>query len=291
MINKVQYYKIADHIISVGGDGAKIMDCIPGFDIFTVSPCKADIRIEISNRPIGRFDGKVFHTTRTDLIDYRFVKQDNGYGAVLSRNGNKEFLFLQHNRNTGTNTISGAPDPALVKFALWTLYALSTSGKNTVPVHASAIVHKNRTVLFLGESGTGKSTHTRLWQENIPDVELLNDDSPILRAESGRCFVYGSPWSGKMPCYRQDRNELVAIVRLSQAPHNRLRHLNIQEAVAALYPSCPPAFSGDAELSESVCSVLSEVLSVTPVYHLECLPNTEAAHIAYERIFNTKNSE
>jgi hypothetical protein len=53
----------------------------------------------------------------------------------------------------------------------------------TAAIHASVIIHENQAVLFLGESGTGKSTHTRLWLENIPGTRLLNDDSPILRLD------------------------------------------------------------------------------------------------------------
>ena len=76
-------------------------------------------------------------------------------------------------------------------------YGLMTVRKDTVALHGSCIVYKGKAVLFLGESGTGKSTHTRLWRENIAGSKLLNDDSPIVRYEEGGVWVYGSPWSGK----------------------------------------------------------------------------------------------
>ena len=54
------------------------------------------------------------------------------------------------------------------------------------------------------------------------DAFLLNDDSPVLRVEDDVVQVYGSPWSGKTPCYRQECHKLEACVRLSQAPYNRI---------------------------------------------------------------------
>ena len=137
-------------------------------------------------------------------------------------------------------------------------------------------------MLFLGESGTGKSTHTRLWRENIEGAHLLNDDSPIIRSSA---VAYGSPWSGKTPCYRNLHYPIAAIVRLSQAPHNRMRRLSALEALGALLPSCPPSFAYDEELQDAICETLSQLISTVPVYHLECLPNVEAAQLSYSTIF------
>lgn len=135
-------------------------------------------------------------------------------------------------------------------------YGLMTVRKDTVALHGSCIVYKGKAVLFLGESGTGKSTHTRLWRENIAGSKLLNDDSPIVRYEEGGVWVYGSPWSGKTPCYKAECYPLAGCVRLSQAPYNKIRRLNTLQAYAALHPSAPPAFAYEEELYSGVCSLL-----------------------------------
>lgn len=60
--------------------------------------------------------------------------------------------------------------------------------------------------------------HSRLWLEHIPDSDLLNDDNPIVRFyPTGEVIVYGSPWSGKTPCYRNEAVPVGAFVRLKQA--------------------------------------------------------------------------
>lgn len=178
--------------------------------------------------------------------------------------------------------LGGVPDASLWRFGLWVAFGLISVPNGAIPVHTSTIVCKDRAVLFLGESGTGKSTHTRLWRENIEGAHLLNDDSPIIRSSA---VAYGSPWSGKTPCYRNLHYPIAAIVRLSQAPHNRMRRLSALEALGALLPSCPPSFAYDEELQDAICETLSQLISTVPVYHLECLPNDEAAQLSYSTIF------
>lgn len=79
-----------------------------------------------------------------------------------------------------TNHIK-VPDPNHLRFALWMAVGFAGIPELTAAIHSSVIIHENQAVLFLGESGTGKSTHTRLWLENVPGTRLLNDDSPLLR--------------------------------------------------------------------------------------------------------------
>lgn len=238
-------------------------------------------------------EGIVGHT----LID-RFDFEEHECDCVLARDEEARWfgmfpheegchpIVLRHafgssiiDSNAG---LGGVPDASLWRFGLWVAFGLIAVPDGAIPVHTSTIVCKDRAVLFLGESGTGKSTHTRLWRENIEGAHLLNDDSPIIRSSA---VAYGSPWSGKTPCYRNLQYPIAAIVRLSQAPHNRMRRLSALEALGALLPSCPPSFAYDEELQDAICETLSQLISTVPVYHLECLPNAEAAQLSYSTIF------
>ena len=156
---------------------------------------------------------------------------------------------------------------------------------NTVAIHSSCIVYHDKAVLFLGESGTGKSTHTRLWREHIADSFLLNDDSPIIRIEDGKVWAYGSPWSGKTPCYKAERHELKSCVRLSQAPYNQIKKLSVLQAYGAIHPSCPPEFAYDDILYDCIGEFINKLLSAVPFYHLSCLPDKEAALLSCNTIF------
>lgn len=180
--------------------------------------------------------------------------------------------------------------PSLFRFGLWTAFNLCAVGRGVAAVHASVIVCRNEAVLFLGESGTGKSTHTRLWREHIPGTELLNDDSPLVAAGSGVPAVCGSPWSGKTPCYRAERFPIRAFVRLAQAPENRLERLPLLTAYGALQPSFPPSFPHDERLSDRLHALLSALLSRIPVYRMACRPDADAVRTVYDALFDNPSA-
>lgn len=209
---------------------------------------------------------------------------------------------LIHMKRVGTvdKNLSGSiagtvmvPDPDHLRFALWMGMAFAVIPGMAAPVHASVIIHQGQAVVFLGESGTGKSTHTRLWLHNISGCSLLNDDSPILsfhQAEKA-IYIYGSPWSGKGRAYHAEGYPVAAIVRLEQAPANKTHRLNIIKSFAALYPSFSPAYLRDEWLQEAICALISEVLKRVPVFRLECLPDVSAAILIHKKIFGEPTEE
>lgn len=87
----------------------------------------------------------------------------------------------------------------------------------------------------MGKSGTGKSTHSLLWMKYIQGTELLNDDNPTLRIVDGKVYAYGTPWSGKTPCYKSLSYPVGGMVRLKQAPVNRFVRQQEVEAFIALF--------------------------------------------------------
>lgn len=163
--------------------------------------------------------------------------------------------------------------------ALMLLYAFRTATLGTLEMHASVIKRNGKAYMFLGHSGTGKSTHSRLWMSAFPDAQLLNDDNPIVRDG----IVYGSPWSGKTPCYHNDQAPIAGIVLLHQAPKNEMRRLMVPEAYAAVYSSssglrCNPTMADG--LHQTVAAVISSI----PCFRLDCLPNEEAALLCQQTI-------
>ena len=167
---------------------------------------------------------------------------------------------------------------------LMLMFAFATAQKNTLLMHSSVTVKDGKGYLFLGKSGTGKSTHSQLWINNIEGCELLNDDNPVLRVEdNGEVRVYGSPWSGKTPCYRNLDYPVGAIVDLHQAKTNRIQRLPIVLAYAAMYVS----YSGYRfikEMADGLHATNEKIVGVVPCYSLDCLPNAEAAFLCYQTI-------
>lgn len=228
-----------------------------------------------------------FEFTDADA-DCRFGADADGYLLEMTpRDGSAPARFrMAYGATTAQSDITPEHNPALFRFGTWTLFNIAALPHGAVAFHSSVIRYRGKGVLFLGESGTGKSTHTRLWREHIPGAELLNDDSPIIRATEREAIVFGSPWSGKTPCYRNESCPITAVVRLSQAPHNHIRRLRPIEAIGALLPSAPPAFARDERLSDDTCGLLSRLIAQVPVYHLECLPDAAAAQLSCDTVFN-----
>ena len=224
--------------------------------------------------------------------DCRFGTDAAGYLLEMTpRDGSAPARYrMAYGAAAARSDITPGHNPALFRFGVWILFNIAALPLGAVAFHSSVIRYRGRGVLFLGESGTGKSTHTRLWREHIPGAELLNDDSPIIRATDSEALVHGSPWSGKTPCYRNVCQPIRAIVRLSQAPHNRIRRLRAIEAIGALLPSCPPSFAHDETLEDAVCATVSAVVAQVPVYHLECLPDAAAAELACRTIFGGESA-
>ena len=170
----------------------------------------------------------------------------------------------------------------LMEFALsnsmMLLYTFNTSPYDTLMIHASVIAYEGAGYVFLGRSGTGKSTHSRLWLENIEGTWLLNDDNPVIRVVDGAVNVYGSPWSGKTPCYKNEVLPLGGVVRLSQAPYNRIEKLPALKAYASLMPACS-CMRWDRRSTDALHSTVETVGRQDGGWHLECLPDAEAAYL------------
>lgn len=167
--------------------------------------------------------------------------------------------------------------------ALMLIFAFAGSFKQTLLIHASLVRHKGYGYAFIAKSGTGKSTHVSLWLKHIPECDLMNDDNPIVRILDGKAYIYGSPWSGKTPCYRNIKAPLGAITRIDRANINSVEKLNPIESFASLLPSCS-SMKWDKEIFNNVCNTITKVIETTGIYVVHCLPNREAAIICHDSI-------
>ena len=255
---------------------------------FSASDAECTLRI---NRAISRESLGAEETLATSYLaeadaEGCFIRCSKGYIYSVARN--EEILF-HIDTATGvveTNiTLNSNIDIAILRFGLWVMFGVVLSANNAIAIHSSAVVADGRCALFLGESGTGKSTHTRLWVENIDGAKLLNDDSPIIRIIDGEVRVYGSPWSGKTPCYKNESYPIAGLCRLEQAPYNKIHRLPTILAIGAILPSCPPVFAHDVTLQDMICDTVGRLLRTRRAYRLECLPNEDAARLSHKTIF------
>lgn len=170
--------------------------------------------------------------------------------------------------------------------SLMLLFAMFTARHKTLLMHASVVTCKGMAYMFLGKSGTGKSTHSRLWLQYVDNTSLLNDDNPVIRIMAdNRIRVFGSPWSGKTPCYKNESAVLGGIVKLSQAPVNAIKRVKGIQAYISVLPSAS-GMKWDKALTEGMHNTLTEIAGRVPVFLLDCLPDAEAARLCSESVLS-----
>lgn len=164
------------------------------------------------------------------------------------------------------------------------LYALTALDTNALLIHASVIEHGGKGYIFQGKSGTGKSTHSRLWLKYIPDTALLNDDNPVVRLmPDGTVRVFGTPWSGKTPCYINRSVPVGAFVRLFQAPANKIVQMQPPLSGASIVGSSS-GMRWDTDFYTRMLQLSFSIAKQTGIFTLHCLPDEEAARICHAAV-------
>lgn len=250
------------------------------------------LRPEKQKKLVRKFD-----TGNGDTLVYQLP--DGGYQYIIRDIGGGDCCLLICNRDFSQCRCALNGNWVMRSFglndALMLVYAFAGSFYDTLLIHASCILHKGRAYPFIAQSGTGKSTHSSLWMKHIDDAQLMNDDNPIVRVKKAdpsvngdlqspaTAYVYGSPWSGKTPCYRNIMAPLGAVVQIARAPQNSIERLKTVEAFATLLPACS-SMKWDNAIYNNLCDTLTSIIATTPVYTMHCLPDEEAARVCHDTI-------
>jgi hypothetical protein len=132
--------------------------------------------------------------------------------------------------------------------------------------------------LFLGHSGAGKSTTTRLWQ-SLRDAEILSDDRIILRLHNGELWMYGTPWHGEAALASPNQAKLNRIFILQHGDENKVSAMSASHAVGELFARSFPPFHSAAGLERTV-EFLHAVVDAVPCYEFRFLPEASAIQTA-----------
>jgi len=293
-MGKRDKYKIANRSVEIHTEFTESLSrFLPGFVHFHDSADDNEPLIHLSEEFESEetklisadIENEVIHTFSLEEETCRLSKNGNRYLFTIEEKGGAASTEFAMEIGSPNVRFRLTPNPVHLKFSLWMALGFTGIPRKFSALHSSVIIYNNSAVLFLGESGTGKSTHTRLWINHIKGSRLLNDDSPILSIEDGEPVVHGSPWSGKGQVYVNESYPVKAIVRIRQHPFNKLQKLNTLESFGALYPSFPPAFLKDNFFEGHICEIISKVISTTPVFLLHCLPDREAAQMVKETLY------
>lgn len=291
------FYRIAEHNLRLtfAKSDTNSMELLPSMKPFRIEKEDGvgddlfiDMLVDDTIRPVDKTRReriRVFDTgngdTIVDKIDdggYQFIiKNIDGYSCcLLITNSTFDKCRCALNGNNSMRQFG-------LNNALMLAYAFAGSFKDTALIHASLVRQNGKGYAFTAKSGTGKSTHVGLWLKHLPGCDLMNDDNPIIRIIDGKPYIYGGPWSGKTPCYRDVKADLGAIVHINRALENSVEKNSPIEAFGNVLPACS-TMKWDSTIFNNLCNIVTKIVETTGIYTLHCLPNKEAAIICNKAI-------
>lgn len=286
------YFRIADHNICIRFADTQVnnMQLMPSYEPFRISgeALTDELLFTITVDDATPYtEADVLHESDTgNGIIYVFRLADNGYQYIIRDINKRNCCLLVCNKDFSQCRCALKGNTLMRTYglnaALMLTFAFASSYHDTLLLHASCIAHGEWAYPFTAKSGTGKSTHTSLWLKHIEGSELLNDDNPVVRILSdGLPYIYGTPWSGKTPCYRNRRLRLGAMTKIERDDHNWIEQLKTAEALVMMLPNLS-TMKWDKEVYLSNCNTIGRIIETTPIYTLHCLPDEEAAQLSFK---------
>lgn len=195
-------------------------------------------------------------------------------------------IAFERGKSIRTAEAEGLPvrqfsDAYLETLAVYRKIAEKMPEYDTVLFHGSCVAVNGVGYLFTAKSGTGKSTHTRLWRELLgARAVMVNDDKPLIRMTDNGAVIYGTPWDGKHRLSANIAVPLKALCILTRAEENTIRPVTVSEAYPMLLqqvyrPMDPAAMKKTLTLVDRLAVNVS-------LWKLGCNMEIEAAQIAYD---------
>ena len=271
-----RHYKVAGHTFAVTGKD-EVFEQMESYEPFRCEDGEPLFSLTIDSGVVPEYTEVYPSKKKVGIIPGR-TASGNYVFDYKSRTKSEGCLICSKDYREGQLIITGDIPTRFLRI----LYALATAGKDTLVLHAVVVSYGGKGYMFIAPSGTGKSTHARLWLEHIEGTELVNDDFPVVRGN----MVYGSPWGWRTPCYRNVSYPIGGMVRLSQASFNKIRRLSSIEAYMNLFVSSADKKYFGSRIADKMHQLEERLASTIPMWHLECLPDEAAARLCHDTITN-----
>ena len=153
---------------------------------------------------------------------------------------------------------------------------------NRILMHGASISYNEHAYLFTAPSGTGKSTHIRLWKKYLgDDVKIVNGDKPFISLEN-EPLIYGSPWAGKENWHRNCKKPLKGICFVQRGTTNSIRRIEASDCLSLLFKQVYlPADTLAAGLTLELVDML---IKKVPLYVLTCDMSEDAVRCSFEAL-------
>lgn len=204
-------------------------------------------------------------------------------------------IDYERQKSAREDEIEGIPvryfsDEYLETLAVYRKIAEKMIDYDTILFHGSVIAVDGAGYLFTAKSGTGKSTHTRLWREQFGRrAVMVNDDKPLIKITGDGATVYGTPWDGKHRLSSNISVPLKAICILHRDRTDHIESVSKKDAWPMLLQQCYRPYTPTSV--RKVLSLLDSLTDMTGLYSLGCTMEPSAAWTAYEGMNKVKGKD
>lgn len=182
-----------------------------------------------------------------------------------------------HNKNNSNDL---KLDFYLESLAVYRKIAEKMFDYNTLLFHSSVVAVDGKAYVFAARSGTGKSTHTRLWREYFGDrAVMINDDKPLLIVKEDQILACGTPWNGK---HHLDKNIIVpvkAICILTRSERNYIEIADKSKIAKVLIQQTYKSVKHENTIK--MIDLLNKITKNVEIYKLGCNMELNAVEVAY----------
>lgn len=286
----IKRYLIAGFLIEIKYDGDSVLTSKLS-DYETDSGGAIDIDIEFS-RVSDDICVKKENLIKLSDISYFYSEKEKDVLFYYDENIAKVIAKIEFSKDyKNVNSIlynleknHNVCDDQLMYNVMGTIMNYSTQMNGGFVFHSSSICYKGYGVAFSAKSGTGKSTHTKLWLNNFDGCYILNDDTPIINQKhDGEFYLCGTPWAGTTGINKNSDVPLKALVFLERGTDNTIEKMLPQKAMQPFFEGIRSPLT-DAMFSK-VLDTLNKLLTKVPVYNLKCNMDPEAAIVARDEIY------
>lgn len=239
----------------------------------------AEFQMMVAGR-VGRINS-IFESTR-DYCRAYLTQQEPDFSVTVR----PEDLVFEQEQYDDEARLEGFrlrkfTDPFLERAAIQRKFAEFLFDHDTLLFHGSAVAVDGEGYLFTARSGTGKSTHTRLWREVFGErAVMINDDKPFLQIKECGAMVCGAPWSGKHGLDSNITVPLKGICILERGTENRIWEIDSKDALPMLLHQCYVPL--DPAKGPRLHALAAALATNTPLWRMTCSKEPQAALTAWE---------
>ena len=252
-----------------------------------------DINLEI--RFTDCFDVPIGKSITNEVLEWYVRKDSNiSYQLIKRDEYNSDILVSLKTNEAWSDVLIEAKYSSLTVIEIINILFVEIVFRNRLHfhdgfvMHSSAIEFEGEAIAFAAPSGTGKSTHTGLWQEYYK-AKIINDDHPAVRIINGKPIIFGTPWAGETKKYNNTSSILKGVVVLEQGDINKIWTLNNNEILKEFMPRCFLPYY-NSEILVRTLRIFNDLVNYIKIYKLICKPDKEAVMLVKKYVWTNKQN-